>query len=1132
MSSPKPSSPAKGTQAAKNLSSKQIRRIWSDLKPQLLLDRLKSVQKQGQWSVSGVRVTGCCPIHKGTAPTFHVFLDRGYAKCFECDEYVWNPIQFWALVRGMSHPDALTDLKQIFGLKFLAAGAQTQLRDWGRHQLMLRKIMAICHDELINAINAPNDPRYSEAHQAVDWLINTRHLPKDALPCLDMLGVMPPVDHVTALLDDEAAEENARLQAVAEAESTKPLKFLSLGTEAAEYLRIAAGWRGAVVFRFDVAPDTIGRLKMQRPFTPSSDARVLDDAFEDEPGFFGLGWSMYRGLLGNQKPFDGFYGVEGEFDTLSIVARQALQGGPNFIALCLGGTASPMSVDSLRASGFTKGFLVGNRPDDRDGDSVVLSWLERVKHLPAYVFNGYELFPPQCGDPDAVTCTIGLPTVAKALLDTSNFATPPDWMYEKARPQIETLPDTDIRARVELASTWGKYLKNQVDLDLYVDACAKGLALPGAALKREIVAREEDEPAFILRLADVLTNVFYPFGQKATDSDRSLYLWHKEKRDIVKVGLADDASIERELGNKLGTSWQFFQDKVGIPPFLEVPEVTREQGKYLQKLDKDLRWYLRQALTVVSQNVPDFDTAINKGQGLHVDRNVNGPPTLYLVTGRDVFLGTFNEHDKLTWMKVDGPSYNGIIFDIGIHAPEKSWLPQVKSVEDLERAEGIDPQSLWDRLHPVLDRGWYFKNHATTVDFLTAHLMAATVNNAFRRQVMVSFQADTSAGKSKLNMGLIAGTEIEELHLIQSAVGLPAFTCAGIRHTMDNSVRPLCLDEVEDDGSGDKKSRTITELLEMYRNLTGENNTYTMGTRDASGKTYRLHHFVFLSSINPARKVQDANRMVVVQMDKRPNVRNPEDLLRDEFGDDFRRELKADLSIGLFPHIAKIHRVYAEIEKEFAKPGAKPVKVDTRFFQALYPALAVMKLLGKDYKKFALDFCEANKAPLQYSAEQTDSSNLLDWLLQSGELRIQEDGRDMQVNALQCLATPALRDKINLTQSGLYFDSETNLLIVNWTMAIQGVLRKHARYSKETTIFNLREIAQRSAYAVKVDVLAESGALARLRGFGLASVAPTHLTAYRVTHIVEGTDETTAPQQQPATPAAESRTTDAGDFTA
>jgi hypothetical protein len=1098
---------SKATGPAKNLSEKQIRRIWSEIKPLPLLDRLRALQPDGHWSASGSRIKGRCPYHDDGTPSFHIYLDRGYAKCFGCEKFIWNPVELWANVKGVSWSDALADLRQQFGIKFLSVSAGQQLKSWERNQLLKKRIAQICHDELISAIGSPSDPEYAYAQQAVKYLLQTRLIPKDALPTLTMLGVMPPIGRIMERLEAEAFEENRKLVEAAEESGEKPLKFTSLAEDARNYLDLAKGWLGAVCFRLDVAPDAIGRFKLRRPDT--KDLLFLPDAYEEELGLLGLGWSLYKPMFGAlQKYVPGVHVVEGEFDALSVMARMVLAGGPTFILVSAGGSSGGPMLDSLGALGVEELYLVGDEEGPgKNGEALIKAWLPHVRNLRARIFIGHAQFPG-CGDPDEIVCNNGLVPFQAAMLkvkDRTVFQPPQEWVYDQAHPELDAVDSSDLSLRVEIAVEWGKLLKNGAECDAFVDACAKGFGLPQATVKRQIVAQEEDEPAFIMRLVNVLTQIFVVMGQRSSDGDRTIYLWHKEKRRIVSVTLADETSIERQLGPILGALYQFIHERVGIPRCLDVSD-TQKQGQYLQRMDSSIRWYMRQALIIMAHDAPDFSTAEQRASGIHVITDKNSTvPTLYFVNGRDVFHGAYDAQGKLSWEQLPGPTHNGIIFDVGIRQPEKEWAPWISSTDDLKRADALDPVDVYNRLHALVSSGWRYKNHDITSQFLTSHLIATTVCDAFRRKVAVAFHADTRAGKSKMVMGLIGGTDFSRIHVMASAIGMPNFTPAGIKQRMNNVSRPLCLDEFEDEGSGDKKSRTVTESYELFRSLLGENNAVLQGSRSGEYVNFRLVFNLFVASINRARKSQDANRMVTVYMERVDNRPDPVQILLQEYGSTYIEQLKHDLSIALLPHIAKLQQAYAEIEVEFSKPGARPSTIDSRIFEGLYQALSVMKVLGLDYKTFASEFCEANKEVLTVAASQTDTMQVFDWLTQTAciSTRLSSDGKDRhEANVLQMLSTPELRSEINISATGIFFDEPSQLLVVNWTMAIQRVFMAHGKWGRETNVFNLRELANRAPNAVKTEDLERSGALDRLRRQGLAGVASSHLTAYRMGHII------------------------------
>jgi hypothetical protein len=1111
---------SKAASSPKNLTEKQIRRIWTELKPQPLLDRLRAVAPGGKWTASGSRVSGCCPFHDETGPSFHIYLDRGYAKCFGCEKFTSNPIDLWAGIKQISRNDALTDLRNLFGLKFLSATANTMLEAWERHQLLKKRISQICHDTLVNAVANPTDPVYRFAQGTVTYLLQTRALPKDALPSLPMLGILPPLAQIYDALDQDAARENAA-RANAAAPGERVTKVTSLTSDAQAYLlSINPSWIGAIMFRLDLAPDVIGRLKVRRPDTKEM-MMIKSEADEsDDIGFFGLGWPLYRSLLGAQQKYvKGAYHVEGEFDALSIMARQVLAGGPGFVVVSGGGSGGSMQIDTLHQFGFEEVYLVGDAPHKK-GNQLIGAWLPLTHKLRTRIFIGYSEFPGS-GDPDEAVAQHELTRVQEVLLDTDNpnrFALPQDWCFEQVAPVLDALPAGDVAQQLAAASDWGRKLNNPAECDAFLTRCAEAYGIAPYLLKRAITAAADDEPGYIMRIVDVLSSQFAVVGQRATDSDRKLYLWYKAGKRIIQVRLADDTSLEHELGTTLGPTYQVFREKIGVPAFLEPSDLKKNK---LQEQDKAFRWFLRQAILHMAYDAPDFNSAPHKGQGIHVERDpLGGPPTVYLVNGVDVYIGTFDQHNTMQWKLSEGPTHNGVVFDVGVHAPAQPFLPWIQKPADLDRATTLDPKALHQTLHRILDIGWTFKNHGLTVDFLAAHLLGVTVSDAFRRKVFLGIHADTSSGKSRLMMGLIAGADFPRIHLIAAAQGMSNFTAAGIRQMTHNSARPLCLDEFENEGLGNKKDKTITEVFEMYRSLVGENNTYTMGQRGGDAVTYTLNYPVFIAAINKAKKVQDANRTITVHMQRVPNRLDPVEILLQEYGADTLESLKKDLSIALLPHIATLQQTYREIEVEYGR--STKYHMDRRYFEGLFPALTMMRFLGLDYHQFLDDFYEANKEAFRFGAGYTDSIELFHNICHSPW--IPAGGTDGEPRALvpltQLLATQEERAKINSSNSGLYFDESSRILIVNWMTAQQVVLRHHTKYGQETNLWNLREMANRAPNAVPQDMLQSSGVLSRLRSYGIGAIPLVYLTGYYMADTIDtlGSDPITdqVPEAAPA----------------
>ena len=1095
-------SKSKKTLAA--LTGRQLGKIWSSLSPAPLTDRLRQAQPAGRWSVSGHRITGCCPYHDDSTPSFVIYLDRGYAKCFGCGQFVWNPVDLWSQIKGVSSTDALSDLKQTFGITTVSQQAINQLNAWERHQAMKKRIVEICHNTMIDAVASP-DKAHPAVRAAVSWLVEERKLPLSALPTLGMLGVMPPVAHILDALDRDAAVANANEEALAMRLGRKPDKVKPFTEDAKEYLSVANKWVGGVVFRYDTGPDTVGRIKIRLP--QSHDFTVVPDNQDQDMGFFGVGWSRYKGLLGNQSAGGAVHVVEGEFDALTLMAHQVEQyGGPKMIVVGTGGAGSASAIDTLiQSAGAEEVFLVSDAPM-KNGDPLLEAWLTNARELRARVFIGWPSLPGS-GDPDEAVLQHGIDKVVSTLLDLRNrqcFVTPQDWVYSKAEPELEDVEEGDARRLVEIASNWGRLLKNQTECDAFVEACYKNYEVPVSGLKRQIISMEESEPAFIARLADVLSQEFFVIGQKATDADRKLVLWHKQKEDIIQVGLADDAAIEREMASALGPAYEFFTDRVSVPAFMDV-YIDKESGPYLQKFDAACRWYYKQALVLLAQKAPDFHTSVTKSQGLHAIKNTkNGVPTLYLVNGQALYHGQYIggvDPSCLKWSKLPGPRHDGILFDVGFNGVrEGPWLESVENENDLARATAIDPGELLTRIEKVLDVGWRFKHHPITVKFMAAHIMAASVGDAYRRKAAVAVNAESSSGKSKLLMGLLGGTGTPELHILSAALGIGNYTAASIRQGIGNKSRVLALDEFEDEGNNERRSKIVAEVLDMLRDLTSEKPIIMQGSRSGEPIRKTMSAFVFTAAIVQARKIQDANRFVTVQLQHIDGRDDPRNVIFREFGSDFIGKIKRDLDVALFPHIANIQKLYTEIDRQYSTAASRPIGVETRYLEGLLPAMSIMKLTGRDHHKFLVDFCDAYRETMTLNKTHSESGELFNTLVQSPQLVVR-DPNTKELNHhsfLQLLASEANKKIINSLGSGLYYDQAQGLLVVNWTQALQTVLSKTTKYRNETNVYSIRELANRHPKALKSEELMQSGAILRLRKCGVPAMTPHSLSAFRV----------------------------------
>jgi hypothetical protein len=241
--------------------------------------------------------------------------------------------------------------------------------------------------------------------------------------------------------------------------------------------------------------------------------------------------------------------------------------------------------------------------------------------------------------------------------------------------------------------------------------------------------------------------------------------------------------------------------------------------------------------------------------------------------------------------------------------------------------------------------------------------------------------------------------------------------------------------------------------------------------------------------------------MIQVSMEKVEHRSSPESLILSKFSVDEMTALRNDLTIALLPHAKTLRDNFRTLDRELVPDAAKGLKIEDRMKSGLLPALSVLKLIGGDAREFLLEYCAANADQLVSTGSRTDSKDIFDWITQSAMIPLESSSGKTLTSFLALLNTKESRAAVNVSGTGLYFDETSALLVVNWTMATQSVLRNHPRFGRSTSAANLRELANRVPFAATTLELEASGALLRLKKFGLHGIAAHQLTAYNVANL-------------------------------
>jgi len=1027
----------------KGLTREQLWKVWAQVGTHNWLDIANSYKRSHNFTPAGKdTLKGLCvhPDHDDKDPSFFIYTGKGYAKCFGCGYFVTNPIELLGHFMDASEADALQHLKEKFGLSFLPKKALAELEAQRNNLQMKEEVFQVTHAYMCDALADPTTKEYQTAKPALDWLINVRQIPKDTLHLLPV-GVMPELARLQKFMIDRYRRRHKQWQN-APGGKAEPQ---NLADAAFEYLKNyvrGATFAGALLFPLHVNPKEIGRLKLRAPHSQSKkDITIPDDDFEDLLGLFGLGWNQYDLFTTPNAQVDFAYLTEGEIDVLSVMSRFALQGSAKYPLFSVGGRGGAAHIEPiLTASGISKAFLVGDAPSKR-GNEVVRSWLEKISKLETRVFTGWDSLAG-CGDVDEAVVKLGEPKVSEVLWGKfkDHFTTAWDWAFECASIELDAVPEHDYRNLIERAAEHGKYLRHRLECEAFADAVANKYNVNASILKRQIASREESENGFIMRCTDALKELLFVVGTETTAGNRYLVLYDKKNKRFNRVKLDSEQSLAQELAPIVGTLFDFVVEKVGFPSFLEEPDQGNE-GLVRPKLDRQIRYYVREAVQSLARGAPDFMSSRQYRQGYHCIDLPTKQRVEYIVCGADVF-ALRREGDKLTYEQLEGPSDNGVIFDVGIRGNvEEPWFPTGLSVKKLEDGKDTDLKKLYDDLVHLFDIGYKFKNQDITTQLLAALMLTFPVMDAFERPLLMFVTGDTSSGKTSL-LSTFSGLGYGQVRLLYASQGTENYTAASVASMCNANSLLLVLDEFE--SSDNRMGEEVRKILEMVRGLISGETKRVRGRPDGSHYESILRMPIIFAAIQGAERPQDLNRMLMIEMKKITGKNSPITVILDEFGEDRIAEMGRQIATAMYPHAQVLAQYEKEIRKEFRDLQATlPFTVEWRFASSLFSALAVMKFLGLDWKSFFKSYVVSNESIIQRATTISESETYLNAMLYNPVIFQRDDNINVAVS--QLLISPEKRAEINSSACGVFFDEEKELLLLLLDQAVPRLLPNHLK---------------------------------------------------------------------------------------
>ena len=1122
---------------SRGLTPEIKRKIWRGIPAETWIKIIKEHRNDPHAYYSGTNVTALCPTidHDDTSPSFGINTEEGFCYCFGCGYHSNNPVEIYSVITQKTLSDSLLELIEKHKLVFLSKDLASKLEEQRVNYAMKAAVFTVCHEELCNAIAQDCKGEYDYATQAIKWLTEERGINKEVLHMLPV-GIYPTLARLSSKLSDQFLARVAAEQS----QNTNSLPDTpDLANAAVSYfssMNRGGGDRdflGSIVFPLASSINNIGSFKFRKPISAGDKSfYVHEDPFDEHSGLFGLNWNYYKNCWGNKKETRSAYLVEGEMDALSIMAHMAMTGNTSYPVFSVSGSSASVTLKNiLKESSVSSLYFVGDAPDkggtaqpSAGGDKVVKRWIETMSDINSYIFTAEAWSKLAPGDdPDSAVHRVGGDKVLEELFvnKKDNFISTSKWVYQCAYKELSEIGEDDYRLFIEKASEYGQLLKNNLDRERFVEHIVDDFpSIKAEPLKRSITSMLKTEAAFIENCRLSLMEHLYVVGTES-GMDRKLLLLDKEKQRVHRIKLDSTNAIARELAPISGRLTKYIHDRVGFPSFLLDPD-TEEGDGFLKISDEKVRFYMNEAVLDLSLGMPDVNEAHLYRQGYHRIAVKNSDIREYIVCGESV-IKLLRTAEGIEYKKLEGPRDQEILFDTGYLRDgrvEDPWFPGGITVEMLNNRKNIDLDDTFDKIEALFRTGFYFKNNNTTPTMLAAQTMYYAINNAFRQQNISYITGETSSGKSSL-AGVFSTISSDRcIRLLYMAQGHMGFTEASVSRLADGCRMLMVLDEAEaDDGS--TKSLAVKAVLETFRGVvSGSGSTRIRASSTGKGVvTNDIFCPVILCAIGGVEKAQDFNRMLVIETQKQPGRDRAINLVKNAFGEEYAWELAQDLALGLYPHIPAILQEYDAITAEF--PNFKTytgILMEYRYASSLFPILAIMKYLKRDWIDFLHRYVEDNSDNIARAANITESETLVSAMMHNPVVVVPSDNKDDQqvrrASIAQLLSNPALRERINTSSCGLYFEEETDLLLILLDQALTELLP--SLYTKDgMKSQQLRQSLMRSDIAMSTEEMLESGIIPRSYHILGQGVKPHNVVVLKAKSWVRGAARTSSIPQPP-----------------
>lgn len=1060
--------------AKKKNSISNIRAVWSQVSASTWITTLNSFNAHGKWSEKqpGV-ILGCCPWHKETTPSFYIFTNKGYAKCFggSCGKFVKDPSKLLQKITGYVPRRVHSDIMmKSWGVKF-QGGYTKELQAFSEMQEAKDALFTEMQQHLLNAVkilggtDEKAKERYDYCEAAIKYL-KARNVPLTAAWIRRLgIGLMPTWRHLHALIQTKATPYPPEI----EGRVKEYLGQNYVGTNPDHVFT----YTGSVAFCYRTDPDDIGRIKLRFPsMRPENKKFTFLGTKMEKIGVYGLDAFRYQ-----VDKIKRVYTVEGEFDQLALTIAEFKKTNalPEFVVLATGGGG----IDSIGLEFLHKDLsfeqVASLGDNDKGGTGFTRHIFERVGEVNACAFDWAKSSfqsHKHC-DPDELVTKGHYEAFRAEFMSEDFLQSRHDWVFTQIG--LEIAGTQDVAEQEDILQRYSDALPTLTDRRVVIDQLLDNEVVPKALIYSTLMVTSSEDK-YIALCRQQLAELMVPMMQD--DNNRvTCYSIPKKQNFVVTIdrnqSLLDCLSL-RVLDKSV---YEWCRQKLGEPDWLLYTMVGKEkyERSYKDRCNLVHTLFVAAAKGILVDNVAHSTAVRRFGQGVHhfayypfaKDQGLEN--TVYVVNGQSVYRTEIDPESERAWFeKLDIPRDGLFSFD-GSPIP---WSRAIKSVKDLNECfmekSGMTPRQLYDEIVEYIDVGWTFSKipevQKMECEFIAALILYAVVSAAFPYMHQSFFSALFSSGKSSLLLGVLCNNLFGgEITLVEHAQGWTNYTPAGLRGAMQGTSLMVCLDEFEDPdtpGLDREQAENTRKCLSLIRgNITG-GVPVIRGTQTGGLVQYFARAPVIAAGIHPPRNEADVSRWNFIFSTKIEGQKDsPLTRVINAFSEERRRALRQGVTLLPLQQLPQIFRAYERVRKYETRTDL-PDGVENRSLAAMSPVISILEWVGYDSFKWTCDYLSYKKSKVREERPQEKDTVLSD-ILETPNVRLDTDLGVVTRTVGSILYDQSTRENINHSYCGVYFlrgaGNGQSLVVFYLPQILSQLLKSHAKYRGASQIGVLKK---------------------------------------------------------------------------